>query len=245
MASLIPSSWNTPERFRERLGARAGRQRAMVEEGHLLLVLHKVPEPDRDDRDAVFFWRAPDGQWKASGGGGLGALKEHVATYEKTVDALEERLHRARSASDYFDILREAAPIARAARNLHKTLQEARDALSKERELILLRDQAYDVDREAELLHADARNGLDFTIAKRGEEQARLSEDIAEKGHRLNLLAAMFFPITALGSLLGMNLASGLEQYRAPWLFWGVAGMAFLLGFMLRSSLSSPPPKKG
>jgi FtsH-binding integral membrane protein len=53
-----------------------------------------------------------------------------------------------------------------------------------------------------------------------------------------NLLAAMFFSVTALGSILGMNLPHGLERFSAPWLFWGVLGFSFVLGFWLRQSLA-------
>jgi hypothetical protein len=37
MKSLIPNQWLVPKRFRERVGESAGRQRAMTEDGQLLL----------------------------------------------------------------------------------------------------------------------------------------------------------------------------------------------------------------
>jgi hypothetical protein len=55
------------------MGDAAGRQRAMVHDGHLLLVLHDVPEAGRPERLARLFWREPTGQWKAAGqGAGVG-----------------------------------------------------------------------------------------------------------------------------------------------------------------------------
>ena len=46
-AMIIPPTWSLPEAIRVRLGQTTyGRQRAMFEEGHLLLVLHKPPGPD-------------------------------------------------------------------------------------------------------------------------------------------------------------------------------------------------------
>ncbi len=53
----LPQDWNLPASIRARLGANTtGRERAMVAEGHLLLVLHQVPR-----------WRDPDGRWASSG----------------------------------------------------------------------------------------------------------------------------------------------------------------------------------
>jgi Mg2+ and Co2+ transporter CorA len=60
---------------------------------------------------------------------------------------------------------------------------------------------------------------------------------VLESGHRLNLIAATFLPITALGSLFGMQLEHGLEHENAPWVFWGVAIAAFVLGLIVRGSL--------
>ena len=61
--TMLPTSWEVPQVFRDRLGSRVGRQRAMVAEGHLLLVLHAPPAPDQDEREGRFFWRKPDGTW--------------------------------------------------------------------------------------------------------------------------------------------------------------------------------------
>ena len=52
---IIPPTWNLPEAIRVRLGQSTyGRQRAIVEEGHLLLVLHKPPGPDDRGREVCF-----------------------------------------------------------------------------------------------------------------------------------------------------------------------------------------------
>ncbi|MEC8434092.1 MAG: hypothetical protein VXZ54_14155, partial [Planctomycetota bacterium] len=61
----LPKMWEVPDVFRERLGDRSGRQRAMFADGHLLLILHKAPQPNEDQRVAAFFWRQPDGNWMA------------------------------------------------------------------------------------------------------------------------------------------------------------------------------------
>ena len=48
--SILPATWEVPAEFRSRLGEKAGRQRAMMAEGHLLLVLHAPPKKDEPDR---------------------------------------------------------------------------------------------------------------------------------------------------------------------------------------------------
>lgn len=40
----LPENWNLPERIKERFGQTHGQQRAMLEEGHLLLILHRLPK---------------------------------------------------------------------------------------------------------------------------------------------------------------------------------------------------------
>jgi hypothetical protein len=65
-------------------------------------------------------------------------------------------------------------------------LQEARDGVGDDKDLISLRDRAYELEREAELLDGDAKNGLDFCVARRAEEQAESSARIEKASHRLN-----------------------------------------------------------
>lgn len=242
MSKLLPHTWEVPQRFRERLGTQGGRQRTMVHEGHLLLVLHDVPQPGDAMRKTSFFWRAPEGTWKSAGAavkGGIPALRGHVESFAAAANALEERVEKAARAADYFAVLQETAPLLRSARNLHKALQEAREGCSADRDLISIRDHAGDVERILELVHADSKNGLDFTIARRAEEQAELADQIQRSSHRLNRLAALFLPISALGGMLGVNLEHGLEHWHAPWVFWIVFGGAFLVGFAVRAGVSS------
>ncbi len=61
--SILPANWEVPEIFRRRLGSSAGHQRCMHSDGHLLLVLHALPRVDQPQREAVFFWRDPNGHW--------------------------------------------------------------------------------------------------------------------------------------------------------------------------------------
>ena len=84
MTSPIPHNWQVPEAFRERMGSQAGRQRCMTHAGHLLVILHAIPDPETPEkREARLFWRGPDGTWQASAGGapGIAPLRAHVEAF--------------------------------------------------------------------------------------------------------------------------------------------------------------------
>lgn len=238
-AAVIPPSWQVPEAISSRFGAQAGRQRAMFHEGHLLLVTHRLPVPGHVERDAALFWRAPDGNWKATGAdrGGLAGLRDLVGDYHKAVSEWEDRGENAQRANEYFEVIHAISPIMRAARNLHKTLQAAREAVPGDKDLISIRDLAYEIERTAEITYNDARAGLEFAQAKRAEEQAELQHHIARSSHKLNLLAALFFPVTAIATIFGVNFTHGFEQAYAPVLFWIVVAAAFAVGFAVRASV--------
>jgi hypothetical protein len=239
MAQVIPDAWQVPNRIRQRVGAQAGRQRAIVEEGHLLLITHELPKDDEITRPAKLFWRAPDGTWRASGAGqssGLPVLKRHLESVLQAVAQLDDRVDAGKTAQDFFNVLNAATPLQRTTRNLHKALQDAREGV-EDRDIITLRDSAGELERAAELLVGDARNALEFTVAKNGEAQAANGQRAVEAQHKLNLLAALFFPVTAIGSILGMNLRTGME-HAPPFVFWAVLLMAFASGFAIRGSLN-------
>ena len=238
MKSLIPNNWQVPSRFRSRLGETAGRQRQMADEGHLLLVLHAVPKPGDSAREARLFWRDPRGGWRSSAqGAGVAALRQHHVEFEDAVDALERKLLEAAQAQQYFEVLRAATPMLRTARNLHRTMQEAREACD-DRELINLRDRAGEVERALELVVGEAKDGLDYTVARRAEEQAALSLQLSQHSNKLNVIAAVFLPITALASVFSMTLKSGLEGVADPWVFWSVVAFGTALGLTVRARLN-------
>ena len=243
MASPIPTGWEIPTSLRDRVGKDGGRQRALVADGHLVLILHAPPDPDEPGkRTHRFFWRKPDGTWRASGGGPptFVPLRTHIEEFTTLLEALDQAVDTATSAKAYFEVLTRVTPLVRTARNMHAALQEARTAIA-DRELISLRDAANDAERAAELIATEAKSGLDFRMAQSAEEQADRQMHMAEAGHRLNLLAALLFPITALGSLLGMNLVHGFENWNAPYTFWLVSVGAFGIGWAIRASMPSPP----
>jgi hypothetical protein len=238
-SNVIPHNWDVPQIFRERLGSHAGRQRIMSADGHLLIILHDVPRAEAPERTARLFWRKPDGTWKSTGSGAtnIAALRAHVEEFQHAVDAMEARAAAAKRASDWFELLHDSAPLLRTARGLSSALQEARDFAKADAGLIAVRDAGQDIERAVELIHGHARSGLDYSIAKSTEDNARNSAHVLESGHRLNLIAATFLPITALGTVLGMNLEHGLEKWNSPWAFWAFAAGAFILGFIVRASL--------
>lgn len=245
MSPILPSVWKLPEVFHKRLGEQAGRQRMMAADGHLLLILHKLPQPGNPEREPILFWRDPQGNWKSTGGGsGLADLKEHLDSFGKVVDALEARMHLPPDSKNYFEVLRIAGPLLRAIRNMQTTLQQAREAIPADRNLLLARDEATELERTLELIHAEAKNGMEYMIARQTEEQAESSEQLLTTGHRLNMLIAVFLPLTALGSAFGMNFRHGLEHITSPALFWATLTLGLALGFIVRALLNRPSKRK-
>ena len=244
MTSPIPHSWQVPEVFRERMGNLAGRQRCMHHAGHLLVILHEVPDPETPDkRSAQLYWRSPDGKWQASAGGapGIAPLRAHVETFVAAANRLETMGDGADSADHWFALLHASGPMLRTARNLHRTLQEAREAAKDDRALITVRDLAGDAERAFELTHSYAQEGLDYTIARRAEQQSQDAQHMLAAAHRLNMIAAVFLPVTAVAGLLGMNLRHGLEDWPAPTTFWLTVGLCFLFGLWIKASMPRPP----
>ena len=246
---IIPPTWNIPDAIRTRLGQSSyGRQRAILEEGHLLLVLHKPPGPDDRAREGVLFWRNPAGDWQFNRGGpGAGGLKRHVQSYAEIEARLTAEYEKATDINPLFDMMEALSPLVRASRNMHQALQTAREGIKGDSTLIEMRDLAYEVERNFDLLVEDVRNAIQHRSARKAEEQARLSEQALHASHRLNILAAMFFPLTAIASLFGMNLAHGLNEQK-PAIFWLVFVMGSALGFAMKGWVlgkSKPEPTPG
>jgi len=247
---IVPPTWYLPEAIRIRLGQSTfGRQRAIVEDGHLLLILHKPPGPNDRTREGLLFWRNPSGEWQFSRGGpGPGALKRHVQSYAELETKLAQDYEHAHTIIALFDLVEGLTPLLRAARNMHQALQTAREAISNDTFLIEMRDLASDIERNLELLLEDTRNEIQQRTARKAEEQAELSAAALQASHRLNILAALFFPLTAIASLFGMNLAHGLDS-RSPLIFWLVLMVGCALGYGLKTwvlAKARPPalPKK-
>jgi hypothetical protein len=240
--SPVPMGWNVPTVFRERMGEGVGRQRMMTADGHLLLILHAPPRPNDPQREGRLFWRSPNGQWESNClGSGIFALRKHLSEYSEAVQRLDLEEDRAQMADDYFRIMQHITPLHRSARNMHHTLQQARDAAPDDQDLISCRDLAYAVERAADLLHSDIQMGLECAMARRQEEQAQHSYQIALAGHRLNVLAAIFLPVATIASIFGMQLPHGLERLPGPWLFWTITLTGIISGVALKFLLFDKP----
>lgn len=214
----------------------------MVADGHLLLVLHAPPKPDQTDRTGRFFWRSPEGNWISKEfGTGVNALNKHLDEYENALAKLDRREAAAHTAGEYFEMLEQLMPLQRASRNLYLVLQEARKACPDVRELIDARDRAYEIERTADLLCSGTKTALDALVARRAEEQSEFSKRVSAAAHRLNILAALFFPIATLTAIFGTNLRHGFEETSPPFIFVGVIVLGFILGGLLTVFLTLPP----
>lgn len=248
--NILPPTWEIPPAIRDRLGDKVGRQRAMAADGHLLLVLHKPPKAGENERLGRFFWRKPDGAWLSNDlGPGAAAIAKHLAEYSDLVEKLDRQEESATTVSEMFNIIDAMSPIHRSTRNLHSALQEARTFVAGDRDLINFRDRAYEIERAAELLLAEVQTSLDYSLAKKSEEQTAAAHQMALASHRLNLLAAFFFPIVTLCSIFGVSLNHNLERIiPAPFAFLGVIGIGLVMGFILCSILAATmkpqPPKR-
>lgn len=229
-ASPLPKNWEIPNAIRNRVGREAGPQRSMFEEGHLLVIVHRMPGPDERERVPVFFHRTPEGHWRGSDSKAQGptALTEYLTAYETRLHQLEDEEIKANTATQYHALLEAGAPVLRASRGLHRAFQQAREMVKEDRDLINFRDKAASIERSAELLMQDAQSGLNYIAARQSEAQAASAAQMAASSHRLNLLAALFLPLTALCSIFGMDVKSGLEN-RVDY-FWIIVGAGVLLG---------------
>ncbi len=243
---IIPPTWTLPDALRLRLGQSTyGRQRAIVEDGHALLVLHKPPGPDDTKREGVLFWRNPSGEWQCNRGGpGPGGLKRHLQSYGELETKLVQDYEAAENTTALFDLLERLTPLVRATRNMHLALQAAREDIGNDPFLIEMRDLASELDRNLDLLLEDVRHAIQYRTARDGEEQAALSRQALQASHRLNILAALFFPLTAVASLFGMNLAHGMDE-RSPALFWLTAIVSITLGFVMKGWVLGKPEPRG
>lgn len=232
--SLLPATWPIPEALRARFGANAGRQRARLLDGHLVILLHSLPKDVYTEPVPRIFWRAPVGEWQTSmTGSGLAGMESHLTEFENMVETLEVEEKNCNSAFGYFALLERLAPIFRTASHLHATLQDARDLVPADGRIINFRDRAYQISRSFELLQQAAQFGLEYAIAKKTEEEAENGKAMAESAHRLNILAAVFLPVATLSSLFGMNIQSGLERSPAPYGFIAALASGLLLGIFI------------
>jgi hypothetical protein len=217
--TLLPKSWLLPDAFRRRMGEDAGRQRLMQEEGQFLAILHHIPKAeDKGRREGAFFWIDGEGNWKsAPASGGRSALRAHVEAYAARARALDDFLEKTTRAEEVHEVIDQAAPLQRAARNMLEVLQDLRTALPDDGKVLAIRDLAVGVERTMDLLVQDAKSSLDFLIAKSAGEQAVAAASATEEARKLNRLAAFFFPLLTLAAIFGISRPSEVLTY--DWFF--------------------------
>ncbi len=235
--------WNLPAEITARLGSESwGAQRAIFEAGHLLLVLHAPPKTDGNEREHEAFLRLPQGKWQYKGiDHGDHALTKYMEEYQQLYIALENRFDKASNIDALFAVIDSLIPLARSSNNMKLALQTARESLGNDAFLIDMRDRSVDIARGFELLLADARLALEFRLARSAEVQARAAEIGNRAQHKLNILAAVAFPLMSVSAVFGMNLQSGLESLPVV-AFWLVFLGGLSLGLLVKGWVSSAPP---
>lgn len=218
-----------PEIWRPRVGYRVGRQRLLEEDKNLLIILHELPGSEEID---WFFWTTLEGWESAPHAGGLGNLTTLLKAYEARVDELEKLLAKASSVEDYYQILEAEIPVGRALKQICSILERARKLRKKDRELLHLRSIAEEIEQELALVEEGARLGMEAVAAESAEKSRRSAELEARQALRLNYLAAIFLPLMAIASLLGMNVPTGFED--TPGLIW----KAILAGLTIGAGLT-------
>jgi Mg2+ and Co2+ transporter CorA len=226
----LPDHFDVERELLEQFSNRPGHQRCVEGHDELLLVVHEVPQPGVPEREALYFWKRHDGRWTQPGGPGLSELSELLDRYALAIDGHEEVIDDADTAAEIFAILRHSGPLARSTRNLVLALEQTLAADHDDREIRSLRDRARELERAADLLHADARVTLEFWRAERAEEHSRASARLGRIAFRMNLLAGFFMPVMALSGLFGMNVA--IPEFARPF-FWGILVAGMVIGGVL------------
>jgi len=230
-----PLNWTLPPEIEARLGESTyGRQRVIAEANHLLIILHNPPVTDTLDRVPALFLRKPDGTLLANGlDGGALKLRKLLSDYRTRWEECDKAYDTAETAEQLLRLLEALAPLNRSSTNLARALQAARDAAKNDKFLISMRDESEEISRAFDLLTSDAKLKLDYRIAKNSEAQAAQAQAMISAQHRLNVLAAITFPIMAVATVLGMNLRHGFEN-QSPIFFLLVLVMGVMIGLFVK-----------
>jgi hypothetical protein len=239
----IDYDWELPPALQQRLGSSSyGAQRIIHEQGHLMVILHEPPAGTGSERKPVVFLRKPDGSWLHKGNNpGERPLVKLLESYRAALGVFEIRHEAAETSEALFQILGPLIPLSRAASNLQATLQAARDAAPDDVLITDMRDRAVETARGLELLLADTRMSLDYRLAHAAEQQARAAMEVSRAQHKLNTIAALTFPLMAVGAAFGMNLHSGMENLPG-WVYWAIFGAGIFMGVLLRGWVKAPEP---
>lgn len=237
----IPENWDIPQNLRKRIGKTIGRQRTVQADNHTIILIQQAPNANDKTRKGACCWIAPDGQ-----------MKFHPANenfdalfngYRKKLDQLEADYKTADSAVKYFKILEEITPIHFAAIRMASALQSARELVSNNRQVLLWRDETFEIERESEILQNCAKNALDYYQAKSVEDLSKITYSLSITSHRLNQIATIFVPLMAIAGLFGMNIHNGLEDSTSLLPFIFVCILSLILGFALSFFFRTPKQK--
>lgn len=235
---VIPEKWDIPATLRSRVGKTIGRQRTIQEDGHTLILLHQAPIANEKTRKGACCWITPDEK-----------ILFHSDTenfdfifnnYRKKINHLENAYKTADSAILHFKVLEEIVPIYFATIRLANALQMARDLLPKDRQVLLWRDETYELQRETEILQTCAKNALDYHQAKSVEDLSQITYELTKTSHRLNMLATFFIPMMAISALFGMNVPNGFEKSESNLMFWGITLGSVVIGLVLGAFFKPP-----
>jgi hypothetical protein len=228
----LPGHFELERDLREQLSSRPGHQRCVVGNAELLLVLHEVPAAGVPEREALFFWRKYDGTWVQNGGSGIDDVGALLDRYAHAIDANEETLEKTDSTAELFGILRHAGPLSRSSRNMVSALEQALAQEPDDTQVRNYRDRAREIERAAELLHADARETMLFWQAESSEKHTKSAERLGNIVFKLNLLTGFFLPLVALAGLFGMNV--DLPDFVKGMFWWIFFGGLFVGGWLMR-----------
>lgn len=238
----IPEKWDIPAKLRARVGKTIGRQRTIQEDGHTIILLHQTPNANDKTRKGACCWITPDE--KVSFHPDTENFDTIFNNYRKKIGHLENEYKTGNSAIQYFKVLEEIVPIHFATIRMASALQMARDLLPNNRQVLLWRDETYELQRETEILQNCAKNALDYHQAKGVEDLSQITYELTKTSHRLNILATFFVPMMAISALFGMNVPNGYEKGDSPHTFWLITAFCIILGIILKIIFKGPPVRQ-
>lgn len=171
--------WELPEEKKTRLSHQPRLQRAIIADGHILMVLHKPPRPGKSTCEAVTFWRKPSGNWQCSEGcAALAELEQLVNDYDTAIAQIEEEWERSVDPHTPLKPPSQIGRFWRASVSLRDALQEATNAISESEERLDFQglcDRMNDIAWTSEILRTEAMNALRVYFTKQREVQANRS----------------------------------------------------------------------
>jgi Mg2+ and Co2+ transporter CorA len=161
-----------------------------------------------------------------------------LSAYAKQLDEFEQLENRATRSDEYLSLLDNLSPLVRSIRNFYEVLQEARTSAKEVSELIDLRDKAYELSRQSELLYQDTKNAMDVAVIRRAEEQSTNTARLAQANHRLNRMVAMFLPLTTMAAVFGTQFTQDWNGLNHPVAFAIFVLSGILAGVLLLAFIS-------